>query len=122
MKDYYYLLGVNRDCVKEDIRKSYRSLSKAFHPDKTNNDLFLGERFKEITEAYGILISDEKRAVYDQTLFDYETQGLKSQANAITATRRKPSNTIKGKLSRKFAFVFFVLILLLVPLVIFQYN
>jgi curved DNA-binding protein len=63
-KDYYAVLGVARDATLEDIKKAYRLLAKAHHPDMSNA-AGAEERFKEAAEAYGCLKNPEKRAAYD---------------------------------------------------------
>ena len=55
MKDYYYILGVDKNCSVEEIKKAYRKLSHKFHPDKNDGDTFFADRFKEINEAYETL-------------------------------------------------------------------
>jgi curved DNA-binding protein CbpA len=65
MKDYYYLLGLKQTATLDDIKNSYRRLSKKFHPDVNDGDSFFAERFKDIQEAYEVLINTEKRKVYD---------------------------------------------------------
>jgi len=62
-KDYYQTLGVSRNASKEDIKKSYRRLALKYHPDKSGGN---EEKFKEINEAYHVLIDDNKRAEYDR--------------------------------------------------------
>ena len=64
-KDYYDILGVDRDADKDTIKKSYRKLSKEYHPDK-NSDPGAEDKFKEISEAYETLSNDEKRVSYDR--------------------------------------------------------
>jgi hypothetical protein len=66
MKDYYYILGVDRSCSVDIIKKAYRKLSHKFHPDKNDGDTFFAERFKEINEAYEILSNSTKREQYDK--------------------------------------------------------
>ncbi len=68
MKDYYKLLEVDRDASDEQIRKSYRRLALKYHPDRNPGDPKAEEHFKEIAEAYGVLIDPLKRSEYDQWL------------------------------------------------------
>jgi curved DNA-binding protein len=65
-KDYYKVLGVERDCSQEEIRKSYRKLARKYHPDLNPNDKTAEDKFKEINEAYEVLSNTEKRKQYDQ--------------------------------------------------------
>jgi len=64
-KDYYAVLGVGRTATEEEIRRAYRKMALRFHPDK-NQEPGAEERFKEISEAYEVLSSKEKRAEYDR--------------------------------------------------------
>jgi len=63
-KDYYEILGVQRDASIDDIKKSYRNLAKKYHPD-INKDPGAADKFKEISEAYAVLSDKEKRKKYD---------------------------------------------------------
>jgi len=65
-RDYYTVLGVNRDASEEDIKKSYRKLAMKFHPDRNTHDKGAEEKFKEAKEAYEVLSDTKKRAAYDQ--------------------------------------------------------
>ena len=65
-KDYYEILEVDRNASKEDIKKSYRKLSKKYHPDLNPNDPECENRFKEIANAYSVLSDDEKKSNYDR--------------------------------------------------------
>jgi molecular chaperone DnaJ len=65
-RDYYEVLGIPRGASKDDIKKAYRKLAVQFHPDKNPGDTASEEKFKEATEAYEILSSDQKRQAYDQ--------------------------------------------------------
>ncbi len=67
IKDYYRILGVERNASKEEIKKAYRRLARLYHPDR-NPDPSAEEKFKEINEAYHILSDDEKREEYDRIL------------------------------------------------------
>ena len=70
-KDYYKILGVERNASKDDIRKAYRKLAMQYHPDRNPNDKQAEERFKEINEAYQVLNDSKKRAHYDKFGNDY---------------------------------------------------
>lgn len=65
-RDYYEVLGIPKNASKDDIKKAYRRLAIANHPDKNPGDKASEERFKEATEAYEIISDDQKRAAYDQ--------------------------------------------------------
>ena len=65
-RDYYTVLGVNRDASEEDIKKAYRKLAMKHHPDRNPDDKGAEEKFKEAKEAYEILTDAKKRAAYDQ--------------------------------------------------------
>ena len=65
-KDYYEVLGVNRDASDEEIKKSYRKLAMKYHPDRNPDNPKAEESFKEAKEAYEVLSDEQKRAAYDQ--------------------------------------------------------
>ena len=64
MKDYYKILEVEENSTEEEIKKSYRSLSKKYHPDVNPDGV---EKFKEINEAYEVLGDKEKRNNYNNS-------------------------------------------------------
>jgi len=64
-KDYYRILGVGREASPEEIKKAFRQLALQCHPDRNPGDQHAEERFKEVSEAYGVLIDPEKRQSYD---------------------------------------------------------
>lgn len=65
-RDYYEILGVSRNADDSAIKKAYHRLAKKYHPDTNVGNAQAEERFKEITEAYGILSDPEKRKLYDR--------------------------------------------------------
>lgn len=64
--DYYDLLGASRDASAEELKKAYRKRAMAYHPDRNPDDKEAERKFKEISEAYGVLSDAEKRAAYDR--------------------------------------------------------
>ncbi|EUJ25013.1 chaperone protein DnaJ [Listeria grandensis FSL F6-0971] len=64
-RDYYEVLGVSKGASADEIKKAYRKLSKQYHPD-INKETGADEKFKEISEAYEVLIDASKRSQYDQ--------------------------------------------------------
>src|SRR3989440_8934066 len=63
-KDYYKILGVERNAAEEDIKKAYRKLARKYHPD-VSKEANAKEKFQEVSEAYETLRDKEKRAAYD---------------------------------------------------------
>ena len=65
-RDFYEVLGVQKNASREEIKKAYRQLAIRHHPDRNPGSKEAEEKFKEATEAYEILADDRKRAAYDQ--------------------------------------------------------
>lgn len=81
MKNYYFILGVNENATKIEIRSAYRKLSKKFHPDLNGGDLFFESKFKEINEAYEVLSNDVKRSKYDTNRKSEYFKGQEQQSS-----------------------------------------
>ena len=65
-RDYYEVLGVEKTASQDDIKKAYRKLAKKYHPDMNPGDKEAEAKFKEASEAYGVLSDETKRKQYDQ--------------------------------------------------------
>ena len=69
-RDYYEVLGVEKNATPEQIKKAYRKLAKKYHPDMNPGDDEAANKFKEVNEAYEVLSDEDKKAKYDQFGFD----------------------------------------------------
>lgn len=65
-KDYYKILGVERDATPDEIKKAYRKMAMKYHPDKNGGDTEAEAKFKEAAEAYDILSTPDKKSNYDR--------------------------------------------------------
>ncbi len=65
-RDYYEVLGLNKNADQNSIKRAYRKLAKKYHPDTNAGNSAAEEKFKEVTEAYNVLSDEEKRKLYDQ--------------------------------------------------------
>ena len=76
-RDYYEILGVNKDATPEQIRKAYKKLALKWHPDKNpDNKKEAEEKFKEINEAYTVLSDPKSKQQYDFGGFNFENVGF----------------------------------------------
>lgn len=74
-RDYYDVLGVSRTADEAELKKAYRRLALAYHPDRNPDDPQAEERFKQASEAYAVLCDAEKRRAYDRFGFAGVGQG-----------------------------------------------
>lgn len=65
-RDYYEVLGVDRNASQDEIKKAYRKIAIKYHPDKNPGDKSAEEKFKEAAEAYEVLSNTDKRTQYDR--------------------------------------------------------
>src|SRR2546422_8226469 len=80
MRDYYKVLGVEQDATAETIKRIYRKLAKEHHPDLHPGDKKAEARFKEVSEAYGVLGDTEAKEEYDRLRFGaHPTYGVKAR-------------------------------------------
>jgi len=82
-RDYYEVLGVERDVSRDDVRRAFRKLAMKYHPDRNPGDREAELRFKEAAEAYEVLSDDEKRARYDR----YGKAGVKGQVHDFSSSQ-----------------------------------
>jgi molecular chaperone DnaJ len=79
-RDYYEILGVEKNAPKDEIKKAYRKLAFKYHPDRNQDDKDSEQKFKEAAEAYEVLIDDEKRARYDR----FGREGLRGTSHGFS--------------------------------------
>ena len=91
LRNYYEILGVSRNANNDEIKKSFRRLARLYHPDINPGDKTAEEKFKDINEAYDILLDETKRADFEQKFFSKDK-------------RRSANGLNKGKGSKSFDF------------------
>ena len=65
-KDYYKILGVDKNASQDEIKSAFRKLAKKYHPDLNKDNPEAANKFKEVGEAYSVLSDESKRRLYDQ--------------------------------------------------------
>src|SRR2546421_2862926 len=82
-RDYYEVLGLARNASEEEVKRAYRKLAVQYHPDKNPNDPHAEEKFKELGEAYDVLMDADKRAAYDRFGHAAFAQGMPSRGGGF---------------------------------------
>lgn len=82
-RDYYEILGLNRDASQDAIKKAYRKLATKYHPDKNPGDKEAEEKFKEVNQANEVLSNPEKRPLYDKYGHDFERISQESNHGSV---------------------------------------
>ena len=107
-KEYYEILGLHPEATPEEIRKAYRKLALHYHPDRNRGDATAEERFKAISEAYGVLTDPDKRRLYDLSrntgqAKDPEPWAYSSQEDILKdLLRNREAASIFDELTREF--------------------
>jgi molecular chaperone DnaJ len=81
LKDYYAVLGVDKEASKKDVKKAFQNLARKYHPDANPDNKQAEEKFKEISEAYEVLSDPDKRKEYDEGVRFFESGGYGGGAN-----------------------------------------
>ncbi|HUY78991.1 MAG TPA: J domain-containing protein [Ktedonobacterales bacterium] len=106
-KDYYKILGVNRNANADAIKKAYRQLARKYHPDVNPGDKAAEAQFKEINEAYEVLSDPQKRRKYDTLGANWQEQfgpaPARTRANAGARTGARGTDGAGGRSSYDFA-------------------
>lgn len=106
-KDYYGILGVDKNATPQELKKAYRRLARQYHPDLNPNNPQAREKFKDLSEAYEILSDPDKRRHYDQGFIDqswFTEQNLDNIRDVFEKTYRKRSTKEKANSRKNFSF------------------
>ena len=82
-KDYYSVLGVDKNASDDDIKSAYRTLAKKYHPDLNKDNPEAETKFKEVNEAYSVLSDETKRQNYDNFGSADGPQGFGGKTTAL---------------------------------------
>jgi DnaJ-class molecular chaperone len=106
-KDYYEVLGVQRNAEQSTIKEAYRRLAFQYHPDRNSGEADAVERMKEINEAYAVLSDVEKRARYDDLRYQYGSQAydhFRQSYSEQDIFRNSDINQIFEEMAKAFGF------------------
>lgn len=99
-RDYYEILGVQKNTSDEEIKKAYRKLAMQYHPDRNEGDAGAGQKFKEIAEAYEVLREPQKRQRYDR----FGQSGLKGGFDGFGSADFDLGDALRTFMSESFGF------------------
>lgn len=103
MLDYYKILGVSENASQDEIKKSYRSLAKRYHPDVAGHSQEAESKFQEISEAYTILSDESKKEKYDtERKYGSSTSAFEEQQSTQRKNTKKTANPFQGFSSQSF--------------------
>ena len=95
-RDYYEILGVPRSASQADIKKAFRKLARAHHPDRNPGDKAAEKRFKDVNEANAVLSDPDKRKQYDLLGANWDQYQRPAAAVAAARTRSGPAGPFAG--------------------------
>lgn len=107
-KDYYKILGIATGSDKKEIKKAYRQLARKFHPDINPGNKLYEDKFKEIGEAYSVLIDDTKRLHYDiiKGILKPRPESAQSKSQASKAYSQPKNDQQKSEPKKDFDGIF----------------
>ncbi len=105
-KDYYNILGIQKNATSEEIKKAFRKLAMQHHPDRNSGDKSAEVKFKELNEAYEILKDDQKRAAYDRYGHSAFEHGGMNDARSGQSSRSTHTNADFADFSDIFSSIF----------------
>ena len=104
LRNYYEILGIPRNATNDEIKKSFRRLARLYHPDINPDDKTAEEKFKDINEAYDILLDETKRADFDQKFFSKDKRRFPNASNKNKGSKSsdfwKSQDFVPGKTKR----------------------
>lgn len=117
IKNYYNILGINKNASDNEIKHAYRKLAKKYHPD-INKKIGIQEKFKELNEAYNILIDHKKRKNYDQLISNDFDKKLNNSSDNSEKERIMKEKDILIKIYKLGQIIIALLVAILIALII----